>query len=926
MTKKKPRHKKMIRPDELRHELSDMARAMGGNETKLRARVLERLKEVVENARDEAEHRLLKGASGMDCAGALSWFQDELLKVLFDFTTIHVYRATNPSTSERISIIAVGGYGRGLLAPSSDIDLLFLFPFKQTAWGESVAEYMLYMLWDLGFKVGHATRNVTECIRLSLADYTIRTSILEARHITGDETLFSELMLRFDKEIIARTGKQFIAAKLEERDQRHARAGESRYLVEPNLKEGKGGLRDLHTLFWIAKYYYRVREGQDLVDLGVLTKDECRKFSRCNAFLWTVRCHLHFLTGRGEERLSFDVQQALAERLGFVDRGRLRAVERFMKYYFLVAKDIGDLTRIICSALEIDEAKSTPALSRFFSPFARKKRLGSQKDFILVSRRINVADDEVFSRDPVNLIRFFQLADSHNVLLHPHAVKLISRSLKLVGKDLRANAEANRLFLKILTSPHDPESTLRKMNETGLLGRFVPSFGRIVALMQFNMYHHYTVDEHLLRAIGILSEIERGMLSGDHPLSHELFATIKSRKALFLAVFLHDVAKGREESHSVAGARITRRLGERLGLSKAETQMAAWLVHNHLLMSDVAQRRDLNDFKTIKDFADQVQSPERLKMLLILTVVDIRAVGPGVWNGWKGQLLRTLYHETEVLLHGGHVTRTRKERATRLRQRLVDALDSYAEPDRIWLSELHYPAYLLNVPLETQISHAAMILKARDTADPVATAFVTDAFQEVTELTIYTQDHPRLLAVITGACASAGADITGAQIYTTSNGMALDIITIQRQFETVSDEERRAKRVTDMIEKALRGEVRLPEVIRRRTRTRTRTLDTFSLQPQILVDNDMSNIFTVIEVNGLDRPGFLYDLTSALFDLSLNIGSAHIATYGERVVDVFYVKNSFGHKITDPDRQETIRQHLLGVLKPRRMARIAKAG
>lgn len=915
---------KLFNTKQLRRDLKALAEAHGKDAASLRGAVLGCLKEVVARGRAEAERRLIAGARGTECARQICWFQDQLLRELYEFTTTHVYRATNPSTSERISLVAVGGYGRGLLAPGSDIDLLFLFPYKQTAWGESVCEYILYLLWDLGFKVGHATRNVNECIRLSVEDLTIRTSILEARHIWGDKALFEELMQRFQTEILDKKRREFVEAKLEERDERHRQRGKSRYVVEPNLKEGKGGLRDLHTLNWIVRAFYGVSNYAELVVHGVLTPDEAKLFKKSEGFLWAVRCHLHFLTGRAEERIGFEVQPALAERLGYTARGRLKATERFMKHYFLTAKSVGDLTRIICAALEFEQVKPTPGLSRFLKPFRlpTRKKLG-HPGFVIDAGRLNVASDNVFSDDPVNLIRYFHIADQNNLLLHPQGVRLISRSLKLIGADLRRNKEANRLFLDILTSPNDPETILRKMNETGVLGRFVYAFGRIVALMQFNMYHHYTVDEHLLRAIGVLSEIERGLLKEEHPLSHRLFGMIQNRRALFLAVFTHDIAKGLPESHSIAGARIARRLGPRLGLSAAETDTAAWLVEEHLLMSQVAQERDVHDYKTIQKFVDKVQSPERLRLLLILTVADIKAVGPGVWNGWKGQLLRTLYYQAEPLMGGAIAHMSRKERAAQARELLGEQLESWPDAERKALLDMHYPPYLLNVPLDKQTAHAQMIHDATASGDAVTTQVHTDAFQGVTELTIYTPDHPHLLAVITGACAACDADISGAQVFTTSTGYALDIITLFRQFGEDRDEIRRAGRITELVEKALRGEVSISSLVGSKKPMR-RQVRAFSVPPQVFIDNESSNIFTVIEVNGLDRTGLLYAVTEALFDVHLNIGSARITTYGEKVVDVFYVKDSFGHKITNPEKIEVVRARLLEALEPPASARRAR--
>ncbi len=909
----------LIDADRLRGELTALFRQHAGNETVMRKLVLEHLKETVAEGRRVAEARLMADGRGTRCAANLSHIQDELIRVIYDFTVTHIYMAKNPSAAERICVVAVGGYGRGTLAPGSDIDLLFLLPYKQTPWGESVVEYMLYLLWDLGFKVGHATRSVDECMRLSKSDLTIRTAILEARYLWGDKALFESLAERFDSEVVAGTGAEFIETKLVERDVRHQRSGESRYKVEPNVKDGKGGMRDLHTLFWIGKYYYRVPTSAALVGAGVFTSSEYRKFSKCEDFLWAVRCHLHFMTGRGEDRLGFEHQPELADRLGYTAHGGLSHVERFMKHYFLIAKDVGDLTRIFCSVLEAEKVKKAPMMSRMFAQLRQRKVSGitESKVFDLDAGRITVRDDQAFRNDPVNLIRMFYLADRHNVAIHPNALRLVTRSLRLIDKDLRSDREANRLFMETLTSRNDPETILRKMNEAGVLGKFVPEFGRIVAMMQFNMYHHYTVDEHLLQSVGVLAQIDRGELAGEHPLSDKIIHTVKkSRRALYVAQFLHDIAKGRKEDHSIAGARIARKLGPRLGLDAAETETAAWLVENHLVMSTFAQMRDLNDFKTILDFCEIVQSPERLKLLIILTVADIKAVGPGVWNGWKGQLLRTLYYEAEPVLAGGHTAIARDERVAEAQAMFRERFPDWTEKRMQDYLDMHYEPYWLNVAIDRQVDHAMLITRAMESGDAVVTEVKTDEFTAITELTVYTADHPRLLAVLTGACAASGANIADAQIFTTANGMALDSLMIQREFEIAEDETRRARRIAKTMEKALRGEVRLPEMIAKQARPKAR-IKAFTVEPQVLLDNESSNIFTVIEVAGLDRPGLLYDLTSEFYRLNINIASAHIATFGERAVDVFYVKDLTGQKITNGNRQAAIRRHLMAILSPK---------
>ncbi|KRE24844.1 protein-PII uridylyltransferase [Bosea sp. Root483D1] len=885
-----------------------------GDRDSLRSALVDALRDNLDEGRQSAREILARTRNGLSCAKRLSGVMDSVVASLHAAATRHFYPVDNPSAGERIAVVAVGGYGRGTLAPGSDVDLLFLFPDKQTAWGESVVEAMLYPLWDLKLKVGHSVRSVDDCIREGRADMTIRTALLEARLICGDAALFADLVKRYGAEIAEGTAPAFTEAKLAERETRVARAGSSRYLVEPNVKDGKGGLRDLNTLFWIAKYSYRVDDSAELVEAGLFDAREFAMFQRSEEFLWRVRCWMHFITGRAEERLSFDLQRQIAAAIGYAGRSGQAPVERFMKAYFLIAKDVGDLTAIVCAALEARQQKPRASLTSLIGTFTKRRRVRAlgHPDFTLRGQRLAVIDDEAFKRDPVNLLRLYEIASRDDLAIHPDTSRLVTQSLRLVTPQLRQDREANRIFLEILTARRSPEAVLRRMNESGLLGRFIPDFGRIVAMMQFNMYHHYTVDEHLLRSIGILAEIDAGKLEAEHPLANSIFATITNRRALYVALFLHDIAKGRPEDHSVAGARIARKLCPRLGLTDAQTETVVWLIENHLVMSTVAQSRDLGDPKTIESFAAIVQTLERLKLLLVLTVADIKAVGPGVWNGWKGQLLRTLYYETEVVLAGGHSGIERKARVERKQQALEARLADWTEEERAAYLARHYPAYWLKVEPERQEQHARFLREAEIAGRTTATKVETDQFRGVTELTVLAPDHPRLLAIVTGACAAAGGNIVDAQIFTTTDGLVLDTIFVSRAFERDDDELRRAERIAAAIERALKGEIKIADLVAQRRAPPPRG-GTFQVAPEVIIDNVLSSRHTVLEVSGLDRPGLLYDLTTAIGKLNLNIASAHIATFGEKAVDVFYVTDLTGAKITSTGRQLVIRQALLAV-------------
>jgi [protein-PII] uridylyltransferase len=867
----------------------------------------------VETARRALENK----GGGLACGAHIAFVEDELLRSIHACVIKYIHPR---SASGHLCVVAVGGYGRGALAPGSDIDLLFLLRSQDRAGDEAVVEAMLYLLWDLKQKVGHATRTIDECLKQARADMTIRTTLLECRLVLGDRSLLDTLLTRFDQEIVRSTAPEFVAAKLAERDQRIQRAGASRYLVEPNVKEGKGGLRDLNTLFWIAKYAYRVQDVEALVGVGLFSEQELRQFRRCEAFLWKVRCTLHFVTGRPEERLSFDLQRRIAQQLGYSERDGLSPVERFMKHYFTIAKHVGDLTNIVCAALEERQAKPRAVFDRFVGRFKRRAKPRDLGPFALETDRVTVASPDVFEKEPINLIRLFSVAARNELPIHPDALRLVTQSLKRIDAKMRNDPEANRLFLDILTTPKSSERALRLMNEAGVLGRFIPDFGRIVAMMQFNMYHHYTVDEHLLRAMGELAALEMHKSDSDLPVCSEILPSITNRRALYVGLLLHDIAKGRKEDHSTFGAQVARKLCPRLGLDKAETETAAWLVENHLIMSNVAQSRDLADPRTIEGFAKIVQTIERLKMLTILTVCDIRAVGPGVWNGWKGELLRTLYWETEVVLAGGHSSVDRKRRVDQTQQELRVKLPAWSDFEFAEYAARHYPAYWLKVDLAHKIQHALLLHASAVEMHSLATEVVTDAYRGVTEITVIAPDHPRLLTIIAGACAASGANIVDAQIFTTTDGLALDTICISRAFEFDEDEMRRGQRIARATEQALRGEIRLAELVASKASAASSRADAFSVPPDVVIDNSLSHMYSVVEVSGLDRPGLLFDLTLALSKLNLNIGSAHIVTFGEKAVDAFYVTDLTGAKVINPARQAAVRRHLLDVFRVTRKA------
>ncbi|MFZ5670678.1 MAG: [protein-PII] uridylyltransferase [Pseudomonadota bacterium] len=900
----------------LRARLTAAAHDASGNEAEQRRLALEVLKAALFRGRMIAKERLENGAGGLETARLLCGVTDEVITALYDFTTVHMFRARNPTEGERLGLLAVGGYGRGVLSPFSDIDLLFLRPYKQTAHAESVIEFMLYALWDLGFKVGHASRTVDECIKLSREDFTIRTALLEARRLTGDEALAEELKKRFRAEVMKGTGAEFVAAKLKERDDRHGRADASRYLVEPNVKEGKGGLRDLHTLMWIAEYLHPVERPGDVFTLGYFDQREVDLFVQAFDFLHAVRAHLHFATGRPEERLTFDLQPEIARRMGYDGKEDNPAVERFMRRYFFIARQVGALTRAFSAKLEHEHLKARPrGLSRFIPGRGgpRRKPLDIP-GFHEEGGRLTIDGPEVFEADPVDLIRIFRIADQRDLDLHPDAFTAVTRSLGLITSAVRRDAEAAEAFLDILARGRRTYRTLTLMNESGVLGRFVPEFGRVVAQMQFNMYHSYTVDEHTLKAVGVIADIADGRLAEDHPLSVSIMPLIDDRESLFLAMLLHDTGKGGAGGQEKAGARAARAACERLGLERSKIELIAWLVEHHLVMSDYAQKRDVTDPATVAAFARIVESPERLRLLLVLTVADIRAVGPGVWNGWKGQLMRELYASTEAIFRGGRGSdpaasaRGRQSRiAADARAALVEA-----DPEARGFAAAMEDAYFTAFAPEELAAHAGLARRAERQGGAAAETRIRPD-RNAAEIVVAARDRRGLFADLALAVSGLGGNVVGARVFTSAGGQALDVFYVQDVTGAPigQDNPRILRRLADALEAAGRGE---PPSFEPR-RAELGRAAAFSIIPTVMLDNEASEDATVVEASGRDRPGLLEALARALSDAGLSIQSAHIDGYGERAVDAFYVQTAGGGKLKDARRQAALKSALMVVLE-----------
>ena len=832
---------------------------------------------------------------------AYSQLTDCLVRAAYHLAKETFHPAPTSTNAERLAVIAVGGYGRGEMALHSDVDLLFLTPYKMTVWAESVIETMLYILWDLRLKVGHASRNIRDCIRLGTEDFTIRTAMLEQRYLCGNNALATELEEKLWQDLFQGTEREFIEAKLEEREARHEKQGGQRYLVEPNVKEAKGGLRDLQSLYWIAKYVFRITSTDELAGLDVFRPDEFTKLEKAENFLWAVRCHLHLTTRRAMDMLTFDLQVEIAERLGYRDKSGRRAVEHFMQEYFLHATAVGDLTRIFLTSLEASHAKAEPLLQRIFT-----RKIRPPKGFRVVHNRLAISDEAVFLADKLNLLRLFEEGLRTGLLIHPDAMRLVTANLNLVDDAMRNDKTARRIFLDLLLKHGNPERALRRMNELGILARFIPEFEPIVAMMQFNMYHHYTVDEHTIQCLTNLAQIERRELIEELPLASHILKTGLNRKVLYTALLLHDLGKGRDEDHSILGARIARKVAPRLGLDKTESETVEWLVRHHLLMSDMAQKRDISDPRTIRDFAKAVQTVKRLDLLTVLTVCDIRGVGPETWNNWKATLLRSLYRETHKALETGLEALNRDNIGSEAKRALRASLPLWSKAALKREIDRHYPPYWQGLHVTTHVLFAQLLDGIRE--DEIRIDLHPENERDATRVCFAIVDHPGIFSRLAGAVALVGANVVDARSFTSKDGYATAAFWIQ-DGEGKPYSATRLPRLRQMIEKILSGKVLAKEAIKDRDKVKKRER-AFKVPTSITFDNEGSEIYTIIEVDTRDRAGLLYDLTRTLADANIYIASSVVATYGEQVVDNFYVKDMFGLKFHSTSKQRSLERKL----------------
>ncbi len=800
-------------------------------------------------------------------------------------------------------IVAVGGYGRQELAPASDIDLLFVSDGPLSSAGKKLVQVLNAAFWNAGTKLSYSVRTVDECEEAMRSDLHFVTSLLEKRLVWGPKKTFTLLEAVARKYRTASAPGTFIAAKLAEQEARHKKMGDSRYQLQPNIKESKGGLRDIQTLLWISNFLYGITTPEGLVEQAILTAKEAETLRDAQDFLWAVRWHLHLLMGRFDDRLSFDIQPEIAARMGYKETEPNKRAERFMKDYFMTASEVGHLTRIVCADLE--------ARSQAGGATAGTKKLAIAdiiEGFPVRHNRLTLDHATHFRKTPSDILRIFRTSQNTGYDIHPDALRAIRNAVK--NADFTQDGEAHRLFLLILLDDKKAEQTLRRLNEAGVLSALLPDFGNIFAHMQYDMYHVFTADEHTIRAIGFMHKIENGELADTAELATGLFKKIQSRRALYVAMFLHDIAKGTGGKHSEQGANVARKICPHLGLTPEETETVIWLVENHLIMTMFALKRDLNDPKTIENFIAYVQSPERLKLLLILTTSDIMAVGPDKWNNWKAGLLSELYYKTYENMSGTPKDREDSDQFV-IQQKKARRLVGENAPTLQYLADFAPKYFWLSFTPEAIAAFVKAMQKGTG-KDATVIRVAPAPGHDFTEVFVFTADRKGLFATLSGAMAASGASIVDARIFTLSNGMALDVFQVQDLNGHVYENTAYLQKT---IKNALAGSIDLAAEIAERRRNAPQKGRHVAAQPRVIIDNNASVSNTVIEVNGKDRAGFLYDVTSALTLAGLQISAAKITTFGSRAVDVFYVKDSFGLKIVHRARLATIEKTLMAALE-----------
>ena len=889
-------------PDETQ-EMGDAGRASFGEKRPLYFAASKRF---ISHYRDAIRERHNQGESGEWVVKNLTSMTDTLIRKLF--TCIMSDLEDARGSGEPLALVAIGGYGREELNPYSDIDLMFLYKGKDQRRIEDLAQKLLYFLWDMRLDVGYSVRTTQDCVEMAQGDSTVRTAMLDSRFLIGSEPLFGEFRKVLTTQIMARGSDAFIAEKAAELKRRREKYGSTVYLLEPNIKESEGGLRDLHTALWVAKTKYKITDLRELIIKGVLTEEELAVINASFSYLWRIRNELHFQAGRKIDQLTFDMTPKLAAFFGYRDSGKVQAVEEFMRDYYLHATKVEHISSLLISKCSWRDEKAMKILGYFI-----RRPVG--EGFYVLKGELVIPDESVVEKDPARLMKIFEYAQKQGVDLNIKVKALVRRSLHLVNDRFRRNRDVNASFFAILRSDKGVAETLRLMHHLEFLNHFIPEFGRIYCKVQNDLYHIYTIDTHSLFCVEEITRLWRGDYAGEMPVLTQIANEVNKRELLLMAVLLHDIGKGEGGRHAERGADLMPTIARRMGLSKEDSERLEFLVRSHLLFAHIAQRRDLHDEKMIIQFARQMGKSEHLKMLYLLTYADIKGVGPEVWTEWKALLLQELYDKAfQVLERGDFSLEASSERVRKVKREVVALLEHDCPVAQVkeGLRALTTRHLLANTP-EVIAGHVKILISLGD--DPMVARVDHETDKGYSTFTICTLDVPGLFSMITGVMAANGMNILGAQIHTSKNGKALDILQVNSPQGFAIVDENRWKRLEEDLRQVLEGKIRVSTLVEKRQRP---TLLAEKAKPRfptrLEFDNEVSADYTVIDIYTHDKVGLLYRITSTLTRLGLYIGVSKISTKVDQVADVFYVKDIFGQKVTNADKLEEIKAKLLAAI------------
>ena len=835
------------------------------------------------------------GSSGRTVVQLHTALMDQLVTYLFMAAT-RLYARRYPSLSQRCSVFAQGGYGRRELSPHSDIDLLFLYHWKITPYAETVWETIYYSLVDAGWTVGHAVRNMRECLRLAAKDLEIKTALLDSRYLCGEESLAQEFQSAITRELMGKRTEQFFQAKARESQTRHQRYGASLYLLEPNLKEGCGGLRDLHTAWWLAKVKFKLQNLRELVTKGIVPESTLEEVETAQDFLWRVRNGLHLLDRTEQDQLTFEHQDQLASALGYTD------TIGFMRMYYQHATTVYDFAQLM-----FERCLSTARLFNFLGrPRGRDIRDGVR----IVENTLHITKVEILTQEPLNVVTIFHDAQRHGVLCTRETKQFIRTALTQIPPDTASQPALRDAFFTILAWKQRVAPTIREMHEARVLEWLLPEFGHLRWRTQRDLYHIYAIDEHTLHAVAELERLRDGDYKEDMPLLTQVMREIDRVDLLFLSILFHDVGKGYGVEHAARSAEMVETAATRWQLSRDDAHEWEVLVCHHLFMSHIAQRRDLSDDTLIAEFARTVENSGCLKRLYLLTFADMKAVGPKVWNSWKGGLLSELYLRTlERLETGELIEEEQGARVQRRKERLRQTLVAEVDPEQVdgFLTAMP-DSYFLTTPEESVPEHFQLMSRFSQAGlevldDPYRVSLNHFPEQEYSELALVTRDRPGLFAMLAGVLAVSGLSVAGARITTSQQGIALDVFRLShldRQDVVLSPDTwaRFYPRLGDV----LRGERTVEELLQAARPPAFLKRLRPHLQTEVTIDNTTSSTYTLVDITAPDRTGLLFSVTYALFQFGLVIHLAKITTNVDQVLDVFYVTDVTGAKVGDPER------------------------